>query len=401
MRKIYISSVFFLAALLFNACSNEKAYDALIITGQNNHNWEASSPVLKQILEETGMFRAEIMQAPASGGDMSLFNPVFSDFDLVVLDYSGDPWNDATMKAFTSWVAGGGAVVVYHAANNSFPEWKEYNAITGLGGWGNRNEKDGPYVYYKNNKLVTDTAAGSAGAHGERREFIVRVRNTEHPVTKGLPVRWMHAKDELYYNLRGPAENMEVLATAFADTSKGGGSLRDEPMLMAITYQKGRIFHTVLGHPEDGGGPAMQCTGFIVTLQRGAEWAVTGEVTQPVPPDFPTASGVVLRPDYKSMTLEGAYAGLATYEISKSTRSLTFLQSHIAGLRGDAAGLSEVEKKLTGILSSPDATTEGKKLVLRELSWMGTDYCLQAVKDAAGNADLKEEAEFALARLEK
>ena len=112
----------------------------------------------------------------------------------------------------------GGGVVVYHAADNSFPEWKEYNEMIGLGGWGNRNEKDGPYVYYKNNQLVTDTSAGIGGSHGKRREFIVRTRIADHPITKGLPARWLHGNDELYSQLRGPAKNMEILATAFADT---------------------------------------------------------------------------------------------------------------------------------------------------------------------------------------
>jgi type 1 glutamine amidotransferase len=56
-------------------------------------------------------------------------------------------------------------------------------------------------------------------------------------------------------------------------------------MLMAIRYGKGRVFHTTLGHDV----AAMECVGFITTLQRGTEWAAIGMVTQPVPPDFPTA----------------------------------------------------------------------------------------------------------------
>ena len=168
--------------------------------------------------------------------------------------------------------------------------------MTGLGGWGERNQKDGPYVYYKNNQLIIDTTAGIGGTHGKRREYIVRTRITDHPITKGLPVRWLHGNDELYSLLRGPAKNMQILATAFADSSAGGGTMRDEPILMTITYGKGRIFHTAMGHADEGGGPAMQCAGFITTLQRGAEWAVTGNVTQKVPWDFPSSAGVVLRP---------------------------------------------------------------------------------------------------------
>jgi type 1 glutamine amidotransferase len=402
MKKQYL--LFMIAAgllTLFSACKKETVYPTLIITGQNNHNWKASSPVLKQILDETGMFSTEILTSPEKGGDMNTFNPDFSKYKLIVLDYNGDPWSEKTNTAFLKYVTEGGGVVIYHAADNSFPAWKEYNEMIGLGGWGNRNQKDGPYVYYKNNVLVTDTSAGPGGSHGKRREFTVRTRITDHPITKGLPARWLHGTDELYSQLRGPAKNMQILATAFADTAAGGGTMRDEPMLMTITYEKGRIFHTAMGHADEGGGPAMHCAGFIVTFQRGAEWAVTGNVTQKVPFDFPTASGVVLRPDFKEITLEEAIANIGNYDIAKSTKYLSCLQSYIRNLAGDEQGLQKIEKMMNKVLISKEATVDAKKLLLRELSWMGTDYSIPAIKDLISNAELKDEAEFALARLQK
>jgi type 1 glutamine amidotransferase len=84
---------------------------------------------------------------------------------------------------------------------------------------------------------------------------------------------------------------MTVLATAYADKGQGGSG-EHEPMLMAIDYGKGRVFHTTLGHSPE----AMQCVGFIVTLERGAEWAATGKVSQQkLPEDFPTADEVRTR----------------------------------------------------------------------------------------------------------
>jgi len=50
-------------------------------------------------------------------------------------------------------------------------------------------------------------------------------------------------------------------------------------MLMAISFGKGRVFHTTLGHYVE----ALQGLGFQVTLARGTEWAATGKVTQPPP----------------------------------------------------------------------------------------------------------------------
>ena len=409
MKKQYLLLII-VAGLLtfFPACKNESGYKTLIITGQNNHDWKTSSPILKKILDETGLFSSEIMITPEKGGDMKTFNPDFSKYKLVVLDYNdqdpgginGDSWTEKTNTAFLEYVRNGGGVVVYHAANNAFPAWKEYNEMTGLGGWGDRNEKDGPYVYYKNDEFVVDTTAGPGGTHGKRREFIVRTRVPDHPVMKGLPARWLHGTDELYSLLRGPAKNMQILATAFADSAAGGGTMRDEPILMAITYEKGRIFHTAMGHADEDGGPALHCAGFIVTLQRGAEWAVTGNVTQPVPFDFPTIAGVVLRPDFKEITLDEALEKIGSYDIAKSTKYLTCLQSHIRNSAGDPEKLQDLEKKIVKVLTDREATAEAKKLLLRELSWMGTDYSVNAIKGLTSDPELKDEAEFALARLQ-
>jgi type 1 glutamine amidotransferase len=401
MKRQYLLLII-VAGLLtfFPSCKNESGYKTLIITGQNNHEWKISSPILKQILDETGLFSSEIMITPEKGGDMKKFDPDFSKYKLVVLDYNGESWSDKTNKAFVEYVKNGGGVVVYHAADNSFPGWKEYNEMTGLGGWGDRNEKSGPYVYYKNDQLVTDTAAGIGGTHGKRREFIVKARIADHPVMKGLPARWFHGTDELYSLLRGPAKNMQILATAFSDTAAGGGTMRDEPMLMAITYEKGRIFHTAMGHADEGGGPAMQCAGFIVTLQRGAEWAVTGNVTQPVPFDFPSAAGAVLRPDFKEMSLDEAFSKLGAYDIAKSTKYFTCLKYHITKSDGDAGKLLDLEKRMVKVLTDKEATTEAKKLLLREISWMGSDYSVNAIKELRSNPDLKDEAEYALERLQ-
>ena len=145
----------------------------------------------------------------------------------------------------------------------------------------------------------------------------------------------------------------------------------------------------------------MQCVGFITTLQRGAEWAVTGEVTQKVPWDFPSAAGVVLRPDYKEMTLEEAFTRIGGYDIAKSTKYLSYLQNNIRNQAGNEQGLLKLEKMMVKVLKNSEATVESKKLLRRELSWMGTDYSIPAIKELVTNDELKDEAEFALARLQK
>jgi type 1 glutamine amidotransferase len=267
----------------------------LIVDGRNNHEWAQTTPALKQDLKETGLFNVNIATAPKSNEEMKGFRPDFFRFDAVILNYTdlgdGGEWPEKTKQAFVKYVASGGGIVVFHAASSAFPQWKEYNEITGLGGWGGRDERAGPYVYFKNGKEVRDDSRGPGGHHGKRHQFQVTIRTPHHPITRGLPHEWMHARDELYDSLRGPAQNLTVLATAYSDPATGGSG-RDEPVLFAVRYGKGRVFQTTLGHDLE----AMQGVGFIVTFQRGTEWAATGRVTQPVPKDFPTANQVRVRP---------------------------------------------------------------------------------------------------------
>ncbi|MEM6691074.1 MAG: ThuA domain-containing protein, partial [Planctomycetota bacterium] len=222
------------------------------------------------------------------------FTPNFSEYDVVLTNFGwkAAPWPEATQKAFESFISNGGGLVVVHAADNSFPEWKEYNEMIGLGGWGGRNEASGPYVYIDaEGNTVRDESKGSGGSHGPKHEYQVVVRDGEHPIMKGLPKTWMHANDELYQKLRGPANNMSILATAYANP-KFKGTGRHEPVVMTIDYNKGRVFHTVLGD-NDG---SMECVGFITLMRRGTEWAATGKVLlTDIPEDFPSSTKVSVR----------------------------------------------------------------------------------------------------------
>lgn len=279
-----------LAGFVVLLCSSpvqaEPALKALILDGQNNHDWRATTPLLKRWLEETDLFHVDVATSPP-GSDLSHFQPEFSKYDVVISNYNGQPWSVATQESFLKYVRDGGGFVVVHAANNAFGSWKEYNEIIGLGGWGGRNEDSGPYVYFQDGEIVRDTSPGNGGSHGSQHAFQVVIRDPDHPITRGMPNSWLHGKDELYDRLRGPGTNMEVLATAYSDPAQGGRG-QHEPMIMTIQYGKGRIFHTPMGHADY----SMKCVGFITTYQRGTEWAATGEVTIPIPEEFPTRDKV-------------------------------------------------------------------------------------------------------------
>ncbi|HVW84936.1 MAG TPA: ThuA domain-containing protein [Bryobacteraceae bacterium] len=265
-------------------------------SGGPYHKWQQVTPVLKKELEETGLFQVEVVTAPKSGGDFSNFKPDFTKYQVIVSNYDAPDWPADLKTAFDQYMKNGGGLVTVHAADNSFGQWKEYNEMIGVGGWRNRTEASGPLWFYRDGKLSSDTSPGRAGNHGRRVPFAVTIRNSDHPITKGLPKVWMHQGDELYNSLRGPGEHMTVLATAFSDPDNHGTG-RDEPMLMVLNYGKGRVFHTTMGHDIN----ALSCVGFMTTFQRGTEWAATGKVTQKVPATFPTANTVSYRADIAAM----------------------------------------------------------------------------------------------------
>ncbi|MEI6808431.1 MAG: ThuA domain-containing protein [bacterium] len=251
----------------------------LIVTGQNNHDWVHTTPVMKQILEESGRFTVDVSTTPAKGQKDSeawkKWQPEFKGHDVVLFDYNGQDWPDEVCASFTDYMIKGGGLVVVHGADNPFSKWKEFNEMIGVGGWGGRNEKSGPMLYWEDGKIVRDMSPGAGGTHGPQTEFIVDTRVVDHPITKGLPAKWLHVKDELYSKLRGPATNLTVLATSLS-----GQTQRNEPVLMVIDFGKGRVFHTVLGHSAE----QMNGLGFQITLLRGTEWAASGKVTIDKPP---------------------------------------------------------------------------------------------------------------------
>ena len=297
MKHVIAASLLF-AALTAVPCTAAPAIKVMLLDGEQGgpyHAWQETTPYLKKMLDQAGIFDVQVVTAPPAGGDFSAFKPKWQDYNVVVANYDvpDERWSDELKASFEQYMRQGGGLVSVHAADNAFPKWKAYNQMIGIGGWRGRDETSGPLWYYKDGKLVSDTTPGRAGSHGARQAFKIVNRVTDHPITKGLPAEWMHVPDELYATLRGPGENMTVLATAFSvESNRGTG--RDEPILMVLNVGKGRVFHTTLGHDL----AALNCVGFIATYQRGVEWAATGQVTQRVPADFPTAEQSSTRADF-------------------------------------------------------------------------------------------------------
>jgi len=364
---------------------NKGPLKALIVDGQNNHDWKSTTPVLKSLLEKTGLFSVDVATSPQQGQPMDKFRPDFAQYSVIVSNYTGDDWPKETQNALVKYMQNGGGLVIYHAADNAFPKWSQWNEMIAIGGWGGRNEMSGPKVRYRDGKVVLDNSPGAGGSHGPQHEFQVIVRDRLHAITAGLPEKWMHASDELYSELRGPAKNMMILATAYADPAQKGTG-EHEPMLFTVRYGKGRVFHTVLGHGPD----QLCCVGFIVTFQRGTEWAATGRVTQvDVPSDFPTAEKVSLR-----WSLSAPYEAVENYDFGTSRRALAAIEEEIRNVPPSL--FPQVEVRLLKVLQSPKIKPAGKQFVCRMLRDVGSAKSVRVLSEMLADKELSHIARFAL-----
>src|SRR5882757_5383923 len=119
----------------------------MVLDGQSAgtyHDWQHTTPVLKKELEDAGLFQVDVVTAPPSGGDFKKFKPDFNQYQAVVLNYDGPDWPADLKASFESYIQGGGGLVIVHAADNAFPDWRGFNQMAGVGGWRDRTEKAGP-----------------------------------------------------------------------------------------------------------------------------------------------------------------------------------------------------------------------------------------------------------------
>jgi hypothetical protein len=265
----------------------------LIVDGENNHDWRSTTPFMKKVLEESGRFSVDVAtflnpadKTPGKVPSVPL-PPDLDKYQVVLSNYNDNKkgvWPQEFRADFDSRLKSGKiGLLIVHAANNAFGGWKEWNQMIGMG-WRDKNFGKRLKVDETGKEVIVPPGEDRNTGHIYTGPFTVNVRDANHPVTKGMPAEWLHARDELYDNLRGPVENVHLLATGIAPQGKGTGV--HEPMIFTISYGKGRVFHTPLGHDLTG----MRCVGFVTTLQRGTEWAATGSVTLPIPSNFPTAN---------------------------------------------------------------------------------------------------------------
>jgi type 1 glutamine amidotransferase len=262
LRRTFLASAIVLV-LAMTARAEDKQVKVLIITGDHGHEWKKTTPFIQEFLTKAGM-KVDVTETPSK----DLTDDNLAKYDVLLLNYKDTKngkhesrWTDANKKAFTDAVKNGKGLVVYHHASSAFISGgqfdQEFEKII-AGGWRKQ------------------------GNHGKPHEFSVTIRKQDHPITKGMPAEFAHAKDELYQNSVMLPDSV-VLATAFSDKKIDlRNSDKLEPVVWVANYGKGRVCENVLGHDV----AAMKDLGFQTLLIRGVEWAATGDVHYPVPKEL-------------------------------------------------------------------------------------------------------------------
>ena len=134
-----------------------------------------------------------------------------------------------------------------HAADNAFPGWEAFNEMIGVGGWRGRTERSGPYWYYREESSCPTRRPGAAAvtASESRFRWPFGTRTIRSP--GGCLASGCTRATSCTRRCGARVTNMTVLATAYSDPANAGSG-RDEPQLMALSYGKGRVFHTTMGH---------------------------------------------------------------------------------------------------------------------------------------------------------
>ncbi len=235
----------------------------LILTGRNNHDWRATTPYLRSVLEMTGGFDVRVTEE-VSGVSAETLRP----YDVLVSNYCGPRWGPQAEKAVEEFVREGKGLVVVHAGSYPFGETAVLSEKMGRTG-----VYQEPWAAWGNMVGAIWSDKDPRTGHAQRHAYEVKWQDPQHPIAAG--VKSFIISDELYHNFR-LKPGIHILASAF-DSPKIGGNGKEEPLLWTKPYGKGRVFHTALGHDLD----AMMSPGFTATYARGVEWAAKDAVTLP------------------------------------------------------------------------------------------------------------------------
>ena len=324
---------------------------ALVLSGDNNHKWKETTPVIVGALKASGRFSVDV-EENVPGMKPGAFAP----YDVIVSNYNtfgskrpGEIWDAATKTAFLDHIRQGRGLVIIHAGSSVFYDWPEFQALA-CGTW-----QDGTN-------------------HGKIHDNRVTFTSEKSPITGGLEPFW--TRDEFWQKIKVAPGAKALAEVTPLPEFKGSG--KPEPILFSTEVGGGRGVALFLGHDV----AAMSNPAWQTLLQRGAEWAATGKVTVPPAKNWPAKEPVTAGkpgvgtppsatvPVSGQVTLDSLVSALKSYRYADKRDAL------VGGdkLVGQAAGTSEATKiaaALSSLLSDPSVSSDAKRYVCFELRLIG------------------------------
>ncbi len=374
IRVSAMSSIALLSALatLAPAYASPAPLRALILSGRNNHDWKTTTPVIEKAFKECPRFGAvEITEAPEQ-----LDPGAFANYDVIISNWTPYPqtkreWAEPLERAFLDFVRNGGGFVVLHAACCTFQEWPEFQQIVGLT-W---KEKWSSHTAYS--------------------PFEVNVSDKGHPIVRDMPNFFM--VDELYQNLVTLSDAQpHVICEAFSDKAKNGTG-KVEPVLTCQPFGKGRGVTCVLGHDAK----AMRNVAFQTVVLRSAEWAATGEVTIPIPADWPSSATAA---SISGVNADEVLKAIATYKFGENRAPLVAVENLVRATDAmceqshDPGPRERLAVQLAAALT-PEYSIEARQFICRQLASIGGEAQVPVLADLLQDEDLSFFARYALERI--
>jgi len=249
--SFFLTSLFVLVA----GCSPQKEKEThprkvLILTGQNNHEWEKTTTALLKMYRNLPGYKVYVSDDPEA-----LTYEDIKEYDVLVSNWNNWPdndleWDPNQEAAFLKFVEDGGGMVFIHAGASSYYGSNTYHKI-GIGRWGKETSHGKPTL-------------------GEIYNF-----DQTHPITKGM--NDFYIMDEIW-DRTDIYPGVKSLASVSATDEDNGHAVQGNAVFVNEVGE-GRCFYTILGHDER----ALFNTGLQMLLLRATEWAATGNVTIDVP----------------------------------------------------------------------------------------------------------------------
>ncbi len=244
LRRVLLCVALVLVGVGVNAAPAQAAPDFAVLVfsktaGFRHDSIPAGIAAIQQLATQNN-FTVETTEDAAQFTDANLAR-----FKAVIwLSTTADVLDATQQAAFERYIRAGNGYMGVHAAADTEYDWPWYGGLVG--------------AYFSSHPAIQPAT--------------VRLEDTSHPATAGLPVTWPRT-DEWYSYRTNPRSSVHVLATLDESTYSGGTMGADHPIAWCRPYDGGRSFYTGMGHTQESYSEA----NFRTHLLGGIRYAAAGQ----------------------------------------------------------------------------------------------------------------------------